>query len=157
MRPKSAAVCRHILVLMIFRSRTGIVNIRKKKSKYGFSFCNLVDFVINKTWGSATRRIFLVFTPSPVPPSVVSQLIFKIFQRKPDPYNLVEGCSCYIFTSVLVLANRGWLLGTTIESSGEAQKHHSDPCTWTSRRRKMYVKNLWSNRSGNCNCFQGRY
>ena len=116
----------------------------EKKSKYRFSFCNLVDFVINKTWGSATRRIFWC---SPPPPSLPQQclsyfIMFKIFQRKPDPYNLVEGCSCYIFMSVLVRANRGWLLGTTIESSGEAQKHHSDPCTWTSKRRKMYVQKL---------------
>ena len=154
MRPKSTAVCGH--------SRFDDLQVSdrdskysEKKSKYRFSFCNLVDFVINKTCGSATRRIFWC---SPPPPSLPQQclsyfIMFKIFQRKPDPYNLVEGCSCYIFMSVLVLANTGWLLGTTIEYSGEAQKHHSDPCTWTSRRRKMYVKNLWSNRSSNCNCF----
>ena len=43
--------CANILVLMIFRSPSdmGSKHSPKKKSKYRLSFCNLVDFVINKS------------------------------------------------------------------------------------------------------------
>ena len=43
--------CANILFLMIFRSPSDMGSKHsEKKSKYRLSFCNLVDFMINKTW-----------------------------------------------------------------------------------------------------------
>lgn len=50
----------NILILMIVRSPSDMGGkYSQKKSKYRFSFCNLVHFVINKTW---EREEFFMFT-----------------------------------------------------------------------------------------------
>ena len=141
----------NILILKILRSPSDMGSKprtpKKNPSHDRFRFCNLVDFVINKTWSA---KNFFVFTPPPprppptVSPSLVSQLL-KFF------YNCNENLILTIKSKVILVtcSCQCWFLPTEVDylgqllnHSGDAQKHHLDQCTWTSRRRKMYVQKL---------------